>query len=188
MLKRAWMIGLFALAACQTAPTPPNFSMPRYDGFSKIPVNAASVRVVQAYQPTAQKPFVDHQFPISIASAAEQWVKDRVEASGADGVVVFTITDASVREEQLARTTGIQGAFTKDQIAKFTGRLTVNAELQQAQTPREANAQVNVSFMKTLPEDSSIQDREIMLHNMMKMAIDKFNTAMEAHLRQRFKP
>ncbi len=188
MLKRVWMIGLLALAACQTAPTPPNFSMPRYDGFNKIPVNAASVRVVQAYRATGQAPFVDHQFPITIASAAEQWVKDRVEPSGADGVVVFTITDASVREEKLSRTTGIQGAFTKDQIAKFTGRLTVNAELQEAQTAREANAQVNVNFMKTLPEDASIQDREVLLHTMMKMAIDKFNTAMEGHLRQRFRP
>jgi hypothetical protein len=181
-------LSLLALTACQNAPYRPEYAMPRYDYLEKIPVNAASVRVVQQYRSPNQKPYVENEFPVPIAAAAEQWVKDRIEAAGVDGEVVFTIADAQVKEDRLSVTQGFKGAFTKDQEYQYVAHLVVHAKLQNTGTGRAAFAEANQTIMRTLPEKASIQEREILFYNMMKTVIEGFNTNMEAHLRSRFRP
>lgn len=185
MLKRLLMLSLLAICSCHPAAPKPEFAMPRYDSMGKIPVNAASFRVVQQYQSPGKLPYVEDQLPIGIATAVNQWFQDRIQPVGSEGVVVFTITDAHVQEDLLPKTKGIRGMFTKEQIARYAAKLVVHADLQTGIAGREATAEVTVTAVKTLGED---QRRDVMLHSLMKDVLEKFNPNMQAQLTQRFKP
>lgn len=185
MLKRLIMMFLMLAAACQPAATKPEYGMPRYDVFGKIMVNAAQIKIVQQYQSPGKWPYVEEQFPVSLSNAVTQWINDRVQPVGSEGVVVFTISDAHVREEKLETSTGLRGVFTKDQVARYGARLMVRAELQSASMGREAAAEVTVTAVKTLTEGDA---RNQLFHSMLKEMMEKFNPNMEAQLNQRFRP
>lgn len=185
MWKRLIMVSLMLVVACQPSAPKPDYSMPRYDIFGKIMINAAQFKIVEQYRSPGKWPFVEDQFPVPIARAVTQWLNDRVQPSGTEGVVVFTISDAHVREEKLETATGLRGVFTKDLVARYGARLMVRAELQSASMGREATAEVSVTASKTLTEGES---RTQLFHNMMKEMMEKFNPNMEAQLNQRFRP
>ena len=185
MFKRLMLLSLLMIVSCHPAPTKPEFAMPRYDNMGKIPVNAASFRVVQQYQSPGKLPYVEDQFPVQIATTVNQWFQDRIQPAGSEGVLIFTITDAHVQEDILPKTQGIKAMFTKEQIARYSAKLVVTAELQTGIAGREANAEVTVTANKTLSEE---QSRDVLFHNIMKEMLEKFNPNMQAQLTQRFKP
>jgi len=185
MWKHLVMVSLMLVVACQPSAPKPDYSMPRYDVFGKIMVNAAQLKIVQQYQSPGKWPFVEEQFPVSLSSAVTQWINDRVQPAGTEGIIVFTITDAHVREEKLHTATGLRGVFTKEQVARYGARLMVRADLQSTSMGREASAEVTVTASKTLTEGDS--DKQL-FHAMMKEMMEKFNPNMEAQLNHRFRP
>lgn len=177
------------LIACQPVPQRPEYPMPRFDHLPRIPVNAAKLNVVQQYRSPMQSPYVEQLMPIAPAAAVEQWIRDRVELVGTNGEVTFTISDAHVAMQDLPRTKGIKGAFTKDQSELYQGRLVVTAHLE-VNTPAAsyADADSEVTVKKSLIEGSSLQDRDNLYYTIMKDMTARFAEAMEPQLRARFNP
>ncbi len=91
------------LAACQTPDPEPAFAELSYAHLGAIPLDVRRIEVVRAYKPPAEKPNVEHLFPVSPLATAERWVNDRLRAAGRAGVARATISRASVIEVPLKR-------------------------------------------------------------------------------------
>lgn len=180
---------VFIIAACQPVPQRPEYPMPRYDNLPRIPIRAASLQVVQQYQPPMQAPNVEHLMPIPPSASVEQWIRDRVQLVGDNGTVTFTIRDAHVTSQQLPKTTGIKGAFTKDQAELLLGHLAVDVHLDtNIPVATYADADTEVSVKKSLPEGVSLQERDSTYYALMKDITQRFAAAIEPQLRARFNP
>ncbi len=123
-------VGLFGLlAACETAVPTKQFPDLRYTHLPAISLAVSRVEVVEQYQSSTVKPHVEAEFPVLPARAASQWVKDRLSAVGGTDIVRATVTKASVVEVPLKRSSGVRGAFTKDQSERYDATLAVKIEI-----------------------------------------------------------
>lgn len=189
-MKRLLCMTIFLIAAaCQPAPPEPRFSIPRYDDMPPIPVQAATMQITRGYIPTGQLPQVEHEFPVRIDDAAEQWLRDRVKPVGAAGELTFVIEDARVTRIDLPRTQGVKGVFTKDQAERYDARLLVRGTLvQQYPVQRDATVVAEVKISRSLDENAGWRDREELFYDMMLEINSRLGQAMEQQLRAQLAP
>ena len=123
--RRGVLLGLSAtaLAACTTPPPAPRYPQLTFTHLPAFRLNAARLDVVEAYAPAPGARDVAAGMPVPPAEAARRWASDRLSPRGPAGEIVFTITDASVIEVPLKRTTGLRGVVTDDQSERYDGHL-----------------------------------------------------------------
>lgn len=189
MIRSLSILMIFAITACQPGPPAPHYAMPRYDDLPPIPVQAADMQIVRNYIPTGQPPQMEHEFPVRLDDATEQWLKDRVKPVGPAGTLTFTIEDARVTKIELPRTKGVKGVFTKDQAERYDARLLVRGRLeQQGEFFREANVVSEVKLSRTLDENAGWRDREELFYDMTLEMVNRFGQTMEQQLRDQLSP
>jgi hypothetical protein len=189
-MKRSLALALLVLtAACADAPAPARYATPRFDHMQPIPVQAAEIQIVRGYVPTGLYPQVEHEFPVRLDDAAEQWLRDRIQLIGDAGTVTFTIEDARVTEVPLHVSKGIKGAFTKDQEARYEARLQVRGMLEQRYPmTRDATTVAEVKIARSIEESPSLRQREELFYDMMQEVMGRFNDTMEQQLRAQMAP
>ncbi len=186
-MKKLLLLGLLALVACSRGtenytPTPFSFA-----GAPPIKVNVAEIRVVDGYEAPLAAPHVDHSFPTPPAKAIGQWVKDRLIAAGAQGIMEVTIENASVREVKLPKKTGIEGWFTDDQDVRYDAAIKVSMRLYaDASGLANATAEVTATRSNTINEKASVADRERLFDTMTRTLMTQFEMEAQGQLRQYF--
>lgn len=184
----AVMLGL-SLAGCQDAPPPPHFPPLRFTDQPKIGLAVKEIRVIEDYQPSLRAPSVAQQFPIPPAEAVKGWVTDRLQATGGDGILEITITEASVTAQPLPRTEGVKGLFTNDQSERLDAKIDVTFRLYRTQSAVSvAEGNVKVTRARTVAEHASVAEREQIFYTMTTQLMQAFNTEADARLRQYFNP
>ena len=128
--KAAASAALLLLAACTVAAPSQQFPDLTYSHLEPIRLDVARVDIVDEYRPPLTAPNVDHRAPVPPAQAARNWASDRLIVSGGGARrAVFTIQEAPIIETELDRTTGLRGAFTKDQSERYDATVAVRLEI-----------------------------------------------------------
>ncbi len=177
-----------ALSACQStqprpAPRPIDFS-----NYGPIVLNAGSIDVVDAYRPGGGV-HVEQRSAVPPAQAVRLWASQRLQAAGGPGRVRVTIRDASIVENQLAKTGGVKGYFTNDQAQRYDGRIEVeiSGELP-GETSFRGMTKAVVTYSITVPENISLADREATFVEITRRMMDDLNARLDAGIRKDLAP
>jgi len=159
--RRGVLLGLSAtaLAACTTPPPAPRYPQLTFTHLPAFRLNAARLDVVEAYAPAPGARDVAAGMSVPPAEAARRWASDRLSPRGPAGEIVFTITDASVIEVPLKRTTGLRGVVTDDQSERYDGHLAARINISDGRGGR-GEVKAEVSRSRTVAENISLNDRD----------------------------
>lgn len=187
--RRGVLLGLSAtaLAACTTPPPAPRFPQLTFTHLPAFRLNVARLDIVEAYTPTPGARDVAAGMPVPPAVAARQWANDRLAPRGPSGEVVFTITDASVIEVPLKRTTGLRGVVTDDQSERYDGHLAARINISDGRGGR-GEVKADVSRSRTVAENISLNDRDRIWFEITESMINDLNTELDAAIRSFLQP
>jgi len=169
---------ILGLVACQ----PPG--KPKYDDISfthlpPIELNVADIVIETPYQEPLELPHVGEQFPVSPSRAARSWAEDRLRAVGSSGTVTVTIVESGAVETDLARTEGVTGLLTKDQVQSYEITIEMTIRGEQPVESRTGTARTRVTKKTSVVEDASLNEREGIWYKLTHDAMNSFNENIE---------
>ena len=173
-----------ALAACAPLPPAPQFPELTYAHLGAIRLDVARLEIVVAYDPPLAAPNVEHTFPTAPATAAERWAADRIRAVGDTGWAQFIVREAGVTETAIEVEGGLKGAFTDDQSERYEGVLDVVLEIRSDRGFRDAYVEARAMRTRTVPEDITVNDRQIVFLEMTQALMADINAQLEDRIRQ----
>lgn len=169
-----------ALAACATPPEENRFAQLTYDHLPAIKLDVAGIRVVDAYQPPLEPPYIEHEVPVKPADAAQNWARDRLVATGEDRTAVFTVETASITEERLETEGGISGLFTSEPTERYEARIRVRLQVGGTGDEIAVEARRTTSVM----EGASLNDRERAWYELVEKTMNDLNAQLETSIRK----
>ncbi|MDE0796080.1 MAG: hypothetical protein OSB76_10735 [Alphaproteobacteria bacterium] len=174
---------VFLLAGCATEVQKPGFSQISFAHLQPISLNVARIEMENRYISPATRPNVEHEFPVSPAAVASNWGRDRLRAVGASGVARVIVRRASVVEVPLKRTTGVTGAFTRDQSERYEAVIDMMVELRDATGNVRVTVESTAKRSRSVSENISLNDREKIWFEMTESMMADLNTALENQVR-----
>jgi hypothetical protein len=175
------------LVACESAPPQrPTFADIRFTDQPPIRIDAAGVDIERVFRSTLQAPYVEHLFPVTPERAMESWARDRLQASGTDRRVRVRIIDASVKEVELPRTTGISGAFTTDQAQRYDATAEMSVDLMNDRGFPERSVSAKASRSRSVPENITPNDRERAWYELTRALMADLDAELERQIRANF--
>lgn len=180
-----WTVFALALAGCQSTPQPVRFPDLTYGHLGAMRLEVERVDIDSEYQAPLRAPNVDHLFSTPPERAMRRWAQDRLAASGAPGRHArFVITDAKVTETNLPRTTGLTGAFTKDQSQRYDLAMGAAIEIREDRgNYRVGYATASTSRSRTVREDITVNEREKVWFEMLEQAMNELNAELERQIK-----
>jgi len=174
---------VFLLTGCATEVQKPGFSQITFAHLQPISLNVARIEVENRYVSPATRPNVEHEFPVSPAAVASNWGRDRLRAVGQSGVARVVVRRASVVEVPLKRTTGVTGAFTRDQSERYDAIIDMMVELRDADGNVRVTAESTAKRSRSVSENVSLIEREKIWFEMTETMMSDLNTALENQVR-----
>lgn len=174
---------VFLLTGCATEVQKPGFSQISFAHLQPISLNVARIEVENRYVSPATRPNVEHEFPVSPAAVASNWGRDRLRAVGQSGVARVVVRRASVVEVSLKRTTGVTGAFTRDQSERYDAIIDMMVELRDADGNVRVTAESTAKRSRSVSENVSLIEREKIWFEMTETMMSDLNTALENQVR-----
>jgi len=174
---------VFLLTGCATEVQKPGFSKISFAHLQPISLNVARIEVENRYVSPATRPNVEHEFPVSPAAVASNWGRDRLRAVGQSGVARVVVRRASVVEVPLRRTTGVTGAFTRDQSERYDAIIDMMVELRDADGNVRVTAESTAKRSRSVSENVSLIEREKIWFEMTETMMSDLNTALENQVR-----
>lgn len=127
---------------------------------------AATVEIIDLYQPPLVEPNIEHTFPISPATATKAWVKSRIKVDGSNGAIIVRIIDASVVSSSLPTAGGLMGLLFDQQAVRYQASLEVEIEYQ-GNLALKSSAQTLVTRSRTVPESVTLKELDHIFHNLL---------------------
>ena len=174
---------VFLLTGCATEVQKPGFSQISFAHLQPISLNVARIEFENRYVSPATRPNVEHEFPVSPAAVASNWGRDRLRAVGQSGVARVVVRRASVVEVPLKRTTGVTGAFTRDQSERYDAIIDMMVELRDADGNVRVTAESTAKRSRSVSENVSLIEREKIWFEMTETMMSDLNTALENQVR-----
>ena len=148
------------VAACDTATVQPHYPMITFSHLTPVNLDVAAVEYVDKYVPPQQAPNVEHLFPVLPSTVARRWAQDRLLATGVTRRARVVLVTASVTETPLAKTKGLTGAFTNDQVARYDATAEMRVEIVTDAGVVEGRANAVATRSQTVPEDITLNQRD----------------------------
>jgi len=173
------------LAACST-PQPVRLALPGIT-FEQLPPLTFAVTNVESateFKPSFTPPHIEHMLSQPPARVAERWVRDRVRNDGSQpNTLRVIIRDASVIEQDIAKTPGLRGNFTTDQVARFEVSMAMAMEIRDARGFRVGEVTGSARRSNTLSEKASLNDRDQLIHDLVKQTMTDLDAELEKNIR-----
>ncbi len=187
MKRRAFLLAVLTLAACETPPPPrPTFPDIRFTERPPMRIDAAAIDIERQFRPTLRPPNVEHLFPVSPERAMENWARDRLQATGTSRRVRVRIVDASVREVELPRTGGVRGAFTTDQAQRYDATVEMSVDIMGDRGFAERSVTAKAARSRSVPENITPNDREMAWYQLTKELMADLDLELERQIRSNF--
>lgn len=170
------------LMGCANTPPKPTFAEMTFQHLPTINLNVGEIKIRNEYRSPLKAPNVEHEMPVNIERVLKRWASERLRAVGdSSAYAEFTIKDASVIETKLKKKTGLAGFFTNDQAEKYDFR--VEAELKVVSiNGYKGFATADSKQSRTIPEDSTLNERDSMYFERTELLIGEFNKQMEKNI------
>lgn len=177
---------MLVVAACETAAPPGRTADLSFDTIQPIRLDVARLEVIDTYQAPMQDPNVDHIFPQTPTDAMRAWAQNRFRPAGASGVARLIIQDAAVVRQDLPRTGGIAGIFTREQSERLTASMRVRLEIDGGN--REGYAQAQAQRSVTLVENASVALRESVWSQLTRDTLQALDTQLIQTVNRELQP
>ena len=148
------------VAGCETTAVQPHYPIITFSHLAPVNLNVAAVEYVDQYVPPQDAPNVDHLFPVSPSTVARRWAQDRLLATGVTRRARVVLVTASVTETPLAKTKGLTGTFTIDQVARYDATAEMRVEIVTDAGVVEGKANAIATRSRTVPEDITLNQRD----------------------------
>ena len=182
-LRAAALLLCLAVTACETPVEQRAFSEITFGHLTPISLDVAAIDIVVAYQTSFQAPYVEHEFPVAPATAAERWATDRLRAVGASGRAVVTIVEASVIEVALKKSSGLKGLFTSDQSERYDATVRLTIEATDFGRQLTAHAEAEAKRSRSVGESVTLAERGNTWFALTEALMADFDSAMEEQIR-----
>ena len=149
-------------------------------------VDVAAIEVINRYRSPFSDPYVEHLSPVTPADAVRAWVDLRFRPVGGEGVLLVTITDASIEGRALDTNKDFKALFISEQGAKLIGTLSVTVEVLSEQNVSLGSVVAYASASRTLAEDASLTDRDYAMFYLTQALLEAFNFEASQQLDQHF--
>lgn len=176
---RTLVLGLLAglLAACDTPPARQQFADVTFQHMPPFSLDVGSVQVVEAYRPGSDDNGAD--YPQAPALAVAQWARDRLKAVGGRGQADFTVVEARATRTPLPRSSGLGAALNKDQSDRYDLAIEVRLEAFNPILGKSGTVSERVTRSQTVAEDLTLNQREVVLFNLLDDAMRDLNARLE---------
>ena len=154
------------VAACEATTVQPHYPTITFSHLAPVNIDVATVEYVDRYVPPQQAPNVDHLFPVPPSTVAARWAQDRLLATGVTRRARVVLVTASVTETPLAKTTGLTGTFTIDQVARYDATAEMRVEIVTDSGVVEGRANAIATRSRTVPEDITLNQRDQIWYEM----------------------
>ncbi|MFA6280292.1 MAG: hypothetical protein WC612_05830 [Bdellovibrionales bacterium] len=186
MKNRVLLLSILAfLAACSTPPPRPDPIRLDYAQLGKIMLDAQDIRIIDRSQNTPQwPPYVGHLFQPTLKDAVNRMAADRLQAAGTLGHATLIIKDASVTEQSLNTSSDFESLFTRQQAAKYIGRVEVSLE---AQSPADASigmASAHAIYSVSLPEEPTETEKYEAYRKLLTNLMADLNKELERGIKE----
>jgi len=170
------------LAACSSEPQKP---LPELTFVHQPPIrlNVASLEVVSTYKEARKPPHVEHKFQTPPEEALKRWAESRLRPMGRAESARYTVINAAVTEESLAKTEGIAGAFKKEPSERYTATVEAQLEILNADGRLIQLASARATRSRSVMEDAKPEERERMWFELLEALMKDFDKEMERAIR-----
>lgn len=170
------------LGACAETPREPSYADITFRHLQPIQLNVGEIKFVNEFRSPLKAPHVEHELPIKIEKSVEDWVRDRLQATGnSSSYAVVTLKEASVIQGGLPGTTGLRKFFTTDQTEKYDFKVQVEIKVVSV-NGANGFASATAEQSKTMPEDRTLSERDQMFFDKTEVLMREFNTQMEKNI------
>ena len=180
----AALIATLGLLSCAAPPPKQQFADITFEHLPPYKFNVARVDVVSDFKPTLEPPYVEQQFPIPPERAIRQWIRDRIQPAGVEGVAKVVINNASVKQVELPQKKDLESKFTTEQTERYDAVADVTINIYGTRGFRDGYTEAHVERTQTVPEDATLNERERIWYNMTDALMKDFNTQMEENIRE----
>ncbi len=170
------------LAACSSEQQRP---LPELTFVHQPPIrlNVASLDVVSTYKAPGKPPHVEHLFRTSPEEALKRWAEARLRPLGRAESARYTVINAAVTEEPLAKTEGIAGAFKKEPSERYTATVEAQLEILNADGRLIQAASARATRSRSLTEGAEPAERERLWFDLLDSLMKDFDKEMEKAIR-----
>lgn len=188
MLRRSLLTLALAAPLLSALPAAAQSAGVDFTGRDPIVLDVASIEVESQYAPPMKAPNVDHEIPLTPSDAVRLWATTRLKAGGPQGRARIIIRDASVKEIELDRTTGIKGWFTKDQSQKYEGKIQVDILIDGTSRGFSGGVSAAVARATTVAEDVTLAQREKTMLDLVRDLSSDLDGELEKSIRANLFP
>lgn len=179
------------LGGCDTPPKRQHFADVTFQHLAPINLDVGSVQLETPAPATALPAGVEDissEFPQLPTAAATQWAQDRLKAVGARGQADFTVVEARATRTPLPRSTGIGAALKKDQSDRYDLVIEVRLAAFNPILGQSGALSERVTRTQTVAEDLTLNQREVVLFNLLDGAMKDLNARLERSIPQYLGP
>jgi hypothetical protein len=177
-----------ALTACTPSATRPTFPDIRFTDEPKLRLDVAAIDVERVFKPSLREPFVEHLFPVPPEIAAENWARDRLEASNPTSPrrARVRILDASVREVHLKPTEGIRGAFVTDFSERYDAVVEIGVDILGEHGFPERTVTARAERSQAVKEGITPNERDQAWYELTRAVMGEVDRELERQMRANF--
>ena len=175
------------LAACAMDDPSNRFAQLTYQHRPDINLDVGEIQIETAYVTPGQPPNVDHRFPVQPKDAAVRWAQDRLVARGDRLTFRYIVREASAVETPLPVSGGVTGMLTTDQSERYELHIVVEMQVLDGRQI-QGNAKAEARRSLTVPEDSSLNEREEVWYRLTEQTMRDLDVQLEQTIREAFFP
>ncbi|WP_133065425.1 hypothetical protein [Niveispirillum lacus] len=187
MLRRSLLSLALAIPLLASLPSAAQ-SIVDFSSREPIILDVASIEVESTYAAPMAPPNIDHELPLTPSDAVRIWATSRLKAGGPQGRARVIIKDASVKEIELDRTTGIKGWFTKDQSQKYEGKFQVEIVVDGTSRGFTGSVSAAVARSTTVAEDVTLAQREKTMTDLVRDLATDLDVELDKSIRTNMFP
>ena len=175
------------LAACATEDLGNRFPPMNFQDSPDINLDVGEIKIEQAYQAPAQRPNVDHLFPVQPKNVAVQWAEDRLAARGDRLTFLYIVREASAVETELETTKGVKGLLKTEQAARYETHIVIEMQVLDGRYV-QGTAKAEARRSTTVEEGISLAERERAWYRLTEETMKDLDRQLEETIRSAFFP
>ena len=181
------LLGAAALAGCAIDPDRHAFPDITYAHLPAFRLDVAQLEIHNDYS-SGDASDIAGEFPEPPARVAAQWAKDRLTAVGQRGQATYSVVSARATRTPLPRSQGVQAMLATDQSDRYDLDVKVTLEVGNPLLQRTGSVTAEASRSQTVAENMTLNQREIVLFNLLDLTMRDLNGQLERLIPQYLEP
>jgi hypothetical protein len=181
------LLSTAALAGCAIDPDRHTFPEITFAHLPAFKLDVAQVEVHNDYS-SGDPSDIASEYPEPPARVAAQWAKDRLTAVGQRGQATYSVVSAQATKTALPRSEGMQAVLKTDQSDRYDLNIKVKLDVGSPILQRTGTVTAEASRSQTVAENMTLNQREIVLFNLLDETMRDLNGQLEKVIPQYLSP